>query len=141
MTISIFSASRIIAVSTSLSCFGFVPIATAVSRKHNHNHLTHNIRRHPSLRRQHRALQEEAKENFVCQGPPDGCQNGLWNQDDCACDCIAPYSRDSVGDCTLPLGDSNANPWEDCTAGKDCPWWMDEDPDAEHCSTGNTVRI
>ena len=77
---------------------------------------------------------------YVCEVPPNGCTNGLWNRAECQCDCIPPYCHDYLGMCNLPSGGCGGNPWEDCDLEKedDCPWWVNP-ADAETCATGNEV--
>lgn len=53
------------------------------------------------------------RELFVCEGPAEGCLNGLWNEESCQCDCIPPYCRDDWGECIDPLSNCGGNPWKE----------------------------
>ncbi|KAL7550213.1 hypothetical protein ACHAWF_013445 [Thalassiosira exigua] len=101
-------------------------------------------RRRPRLRRRaalaSRALQSAGAEGYVCEGPGQGCNAGLWNPNGCVCECIPPFSRDATGFCTVSSG-GDKNPWEDCAEGTDCPWWIEvvDEGKEEECVTGNEV--
>ena len=74
------------------------------------------------------------------------CQNGLWNRNECKCECIPPYCVDQLGDCTIPSNNCGGNPWAGCTkgyalVGGDCPWYPNLlDPQGD-CTTGSDVSF
>mmetsp|Transcript_189 Transcript_189/g.481 ORF Transcript_189/g.481 Transcript_189/m.481 type:complete len:659 (-) Transcript_189:99-2075(-) len=76
---------------------------------------------------------------FLCQGPAQGCTNGLFNQKECRCDCIKPYCPSpQTGDCTTGGICDNENPWADCIPEENCPWFLD-DSVPESCTTGSQL--
>ena len=79
------------------------------------------------------------QENICGDAALTKCQNGLFNQELCACDCIPPYCPDLIGDCTNPSNKCD-NPWTECEKGVDCPWWNNL-LTLESCATGWEVRL
>jgi len=76
--------------------------------------------------------------NLICEIPTAGCTNGMFNQLKCECECIVPFCPDVNGDCTNPSNNCGGNPWEQCTRGVDCPWWVNPFK-VESCTTGPSV--
>jgi len=74
----------------------------------------------------------------LCPAPSSECGYGLWNVYSCQCDCIKPFCRDGNGDCYVPGGSCDENPFKDCTNSVDCPWWIFGE-DSERCYTGNKI--
>jgi len=76
----------------------------------------------------------------------ESCQNGLWNRNECKCECIPPYCVDQLGDCTIPSNNCGGNPWAGCTKGYaalggECPWYPNlMDPQGD-CTTGSDVSF
>lgn len=76
----------------------------------------------------------------------ESCQNGLWNRNECKCECIPPYCVDQLGDCTIPSNNCGGNPWAGCTKGDaalggECPWYPNlMDPQGD-CTTGSDVSF
>jgi hypothetical protein len=63
------------------------------------------------------------------------CQNGIFNQGLCKCECIPPYCPGLNGDCTNPSNSCGGNPWSKCVKGVNCPWWKNL-LKQESCTTG-----
>ena len=82
---------------------------------------------------------QEGEENFCGDAVLTNCQNGLFNQEKCACDCIPPYCPDLTGDCTNPSNRCD-NPWTECEKGVDCPWFKNA-LTMESCATGWEVGL
>ena len=67
----------------------------------------------------HKYYQHIQRKLFVCQGPAEGCINGLWNEESCQCDCIPPYCRDDWGECNVPSSNCGGNPWREWVSDSD----------------------
>ncbi|KAL7470365.1 hypothetical protein ACHAXS_010581 [Conticribra weissflogii] len=66
------------------------------------------------------------------------CMFGLWNEEKCECDCIPPYCRHDLGECSALFTCTAINPWANCEPGLNCPWW--DNPLKENsCATGSEV--
>ncbi|ACI64306.1 predicted protein [Thalassiosira pseudonana CCMP1335] len=79
-------------------------------------------------------------QSFPCPGPPaNGCTNGMFDVETCACLCISPFCPDTMGDCNIPTNNCAANQISTgCTRGVDCAWWVNT-LKAETCVTGTVV--
>lgn len=88
-----------------------------------------------------------AQDTFLIRPPPTctrptTCASGLWSAAACRCECIPPICRNATGSCAAGpgfTGACDANPWEDCTLGADCPWWDNDLRKAESCTTRRRV--
>jgi len=85
-----------------------------------------------SLVQGQQALGRELEE-FLCD--VGECQNGIFNQGLCKCECIPPYCPGLNGDCTNPSNSCGGNPWNECVKGVNCPWWKNL-LKQESCTTG-----
>mmetsp|Transcript_17404 Transcript_17404/g.35280 ORF Transcript_17404/g.35280 Transcript_17404/m.35280 type:complete len:88 (+) Transcript_17404:227-490(+) len=45
------------------------------------------------------------------------CMFGLWNEEKCECDCIPPYCRHDMGECSAIYACTAINPWANCEPG------------------------
>ena len=58
-----------------------------------------------------------------CLEPVGGCGYGLWNDDNCRCDCVPPICYDSVFLCAS--AGSCPDPFAGCRVDLDCPYSVD----------------
>lgn len=88
------------------------------------------------------AAQQRRDQVFTCDIPTNGCTNGMFNVDECVCECIPPYCPfpDKYGDCTNPSNACGGNKWLNCERGVNCPWWTNPMKD-ESCTTGPEVPL
>ena len=80
----------------------------------------------------------QSQSQQLCPIPTTGCPFGMYNQNQCKCECIPPYCLDVVtGNCIrIPNQVCNINPWINCIKGTNCPWYKHT---SETCTTSNTI--
>ena len=73
-----------------------------------------------------------------CPIPTAGCQNGMFSQTKCHCECRQPFCPDDFGTCTQKQSGCTENPWANCSPGIDCPWYI-RSGGGDKCYTDNDI--